>query len=134
MERSLEQAVWNRAASRCEYCQIHQDADVLSFEIDHIIARKHRGLTESENLALACFSCNNHKGPNVAGVDPESGAICRLFHPRRDRWNEHFEWHGPLLVGLTAIGRTTVEVLVINIAHRVALRRQLLEEKSLEES
>ncbi len=41
-------------------------------EIDHVIAEQHHGPTTLENLALACFHYNNHKGPNVAGIDPES--------------------------------------------------------------
>jgi hypothetical protein len=52
-------------------------------------------------LALACFACNNHKGPNIAGVDQNTGDVIRLFHPRRDNWEEHFEWRGASLVGRT---------------------------------
>jgi len=38
-----------------------------------------------ENLALACLHCNQHKGPNIAGRNPETGEIVELFHPRQDR-------------------------------------------------
>jgi len=55
-------------------------------------------------------------------------AVVRLFHPRRDRWKRHFEWDGPLLTGRTAIGRTTIEVLEVNLSHRVEIRRALMEE------
>jgi 5-methylcytosine-specific restriction endonuclease McrA len=102
--------------------------DPLPFEIDHIIARKHNGPTSSENLALACFSCNNHKGPNIAGIDPDTNHVTPLFHPRRDVWQEHFIWHGPELVGRTPVGRVTIAVLAINLPYRVALRRALMEE------
>src|SRR5215475_4919031 len=71
MERALEKLVWRRAGRRCEYCQVAQEHDPLPFEIDHVIAKKHRGPTRASNLCLACFACNNHKGPNVAGVDPK---------------------------------------------------------------
>jgi hypothetical protein len=68
MERSLEDLVWQRAGGRCEYCQISWDKLDLAFEFDHIIAEHHLGLTHASNLCLACFACNRHKGPNVAGV------------------------------------------------------------------
>jgi len=63
-------------------------------EVDHVIAEKHRGATSLENLALACFHCNNHKGPNIAGIDPSTGYLSRLFHPRNDDWGAHFRWRG----------------------------------------
>lgn len=66
MDRLLEDLIWKRAQSRCEYCRIHQEHDGFVHEIDHIVARKHGG-TGVGNLALSCFPCNNHKGPNIAG-------------------------------------------------------------------
>lgn len=39
------------------------------FQIDHIIARQHGGRTSPDNLALSCFHCNTHKGPNIARID-----------------------------------------------------------------
>ena len=102
-----------------------QELDVLPFQIDHIIARKHHGGDELDNLALACFACNNRKGPNIAGVDQDTGALVRLFHPRRDAWEEHFAWNGPQLQGRTPVGRVTVDVLAINLPHRIQLRRML---------
>jgi hypothetical protein len=128
MDDRLREQVWRRAASRCEYCQMPQEFIDASHQVDHVIAEKHRGATTLENLALACFHCNNHKGPNIAGVDPATGQVTPLFHPRHDRWEDHFKWHGPTLAGLTPIGRTTVEVLEINLRHRVAHRRALIEE------
>lgn len=128
MDTSLEQFVWRRAKARCEYCQLPQDFSPLPHEIDHIIARKHHGSTTAENLALACYFCNSHKGPNIAGIDPESGRIVRLFHPRNDRWTRHFEWNGPLLSGRSRICRATINVLEINRPEFVAWRRVLVRE------
>lgn len=119
---SLKDDVWNRAAERCEYCHLPQAATLLPHEVDHIIAQKHDGETCSENLCLACYSCNAYKGPNVAGIDPETGDVVRLFHPRRDVWSEHFRWNGPILIGLTAIGRVTIRVLRVNQPERVQHR------------
>jgi hypothetical protein len=102
------------------------------FQIDHIIARQHGGVTELENLALACIHCNRFKGPNIAGLDKESGQIVRLFHPRRDIWAEHFQWNGPELTALTQIGQVTIAVLMINDSEVIALRKVLAEEGALE--
>jgi hypothetical protein len=80
------------------------------------------------NLALSCVRCNTHKGPNIAGVDPESGAIVPLFHTRRQRWADHFEWRWAEPIGRTAVGRATVQVLAINHPAAVALREVLIAE------
>jgi HNH endonuclease len=127
MDDALIQLVWDRARQRCEYCQLSQAHSTLPFEIDHVIARKHGGRTIPSNLALSCFYCNSYKGPNIAGLDPNTRALARLFHPRRHKWTRHFRWDGPVLVGRTAIGRTTIVVLDINDAEAVAARSSLIE-------
>lgn len=128
MNESIRDQVWRRASGICEYCRMPQIYDDLTFEVEHIIARKHGGLTVPENLALACFACNAYKGPNIAGLDPNTGAVVRLFHPRNDPWGEHFEWNRALLLGKTPIGRVTIEVLRINLRIRFLLRQTLIEE------
>ncbi|MEX0715676.1 MAG: HNH endonuclease signature motif containing protein [Planctomycetaceae bacterium] len=130
MRRTLEDRVWRRANSCCDYCRIPHEFDPLPFQIDHIIARQHGGRTSFDNLALACLACNNHKGPNIAGIDPEGSEaeVVRLFRPHADEWHSHFEWDGPVLRGKTAEGRATIHVLGINLAHRVALRKSLIAE------
>ncbi len=128
MDEELIRLVWRRAGSCCEYCRHPRAFTRMSFAIDHIIARKHRGLTAAGNLALTCIACNGHKGPNIAGIDPASRKIVRLFHPRLHKWAYHFRWDGPVLIGRTPIGRTTVAVLEINLPYRVALRRALISE------
>jgi len=101
--------------------------DELPFQIDHIIARKHGGITILNNLCLACFACNHHKGSNIAGLEEKTRRVVPLFHPRRQKWLRHFRWDGPFLVGRTAVGRVTVAVLGINLCHRVALRQGLID-------
>lgn len=128
MSSSLQRAVWDRAHGCCEYCQMPQRCDELEFEIEHIIAEQHGGKTVLRNLALACFACNRHKGPNLGGIDPRTGRKVWLFHPRRHKWAAHFRWNGPWLGGRTAVGRATVNVLAINLAHRVRHRAQLIRE------
>lgn len=117
-----------RAGGRCEYCHFPVAVSRLPFHCDHVIAEKHGGPTEDSNLAWACFRCNMSKGPNIAGLDPVSGSLTRLFHPRRDVWATHFEWNTAWLRGKTAIGRTTIAVLEINGAEIVAVRQSLLTE------
>src|SRR5260221_5586475 len=114
MDRAVEQHVRHRAQGRCEYCRLPQEASAFTFPIDHIIARQHGGETVPENLALCCNRCNLSKGPNIAGIDPLTGNLTRLFNPRTDAWAEHFRLNGPLMEGLTAIGRTTASVLAMN--------------------
>jgi hypothetical protein len=128
MDARLRRLVWQRAAGRCEYCRMLQEFDELTFQIEHIIPRKHHGPDTADNLALACFACNNHKGANLSGLDPVSGGMTRLFHPRQDDWSGHFRWSGAWLAGETAIGRVTIDVLAINLPHRVELRAALQEE------
>lgn len=128
MDADLTSEVRRRAGEACEYCRMPQAAHVRTFAVDHVIARQHGGATTPDNLALACLRCNSHKGPNLAGIDPDSGRMTRLFRPRRDEWDEHFRWNGPYLVGLTDVGRTTIAVLTINHPHYVALRESLMAE------
>lgn len=128
MERAIEAEVRRRAGGYCEYCRFPEAAFRMHFQIDHIIARQHGGATAVDNLALACARCNLHKGPNIAGLDPQTGRLTRLFHPRRDEWSEHFVWDGALMRGATAAGRTTVMLLKVNDEGAVAVRHGLMEE------
>lgn len=128
MAARLSQYIRQRAAGRCEYCRLPQAATHVPFEIDHVIARKHGGRTVASNLALACWYCNSFKGSDIAGLDPATGKLTRLFNPRRHRWTWHFRWNGSALFGKTAIGRTTIRVLQINCEEAVTLRGSLIAE------
>jgi hypothetical protein len=128
MDPQLRQSVRQRAGERCEYCRLRQEHDAFHrFHVEHIVPRQHRGTDALENLALACHQCNAHKGTNLSSFDPDTNEIVRLFHPRRDRWHEHFALDGPPIVGRTAIGRTTAWLLQMNAEERVELRCVLLE-------
>lgn len=128
MDQSVRESVRGRAGSCCEYCRVAQQFDPRPFQIDHIIAQQHGGSGALTNLALACYSCNKHKGPNIAGLDHLTRQTVRLFNPRTDDWHAHFRWVGPRLAGLTSIGRVTIDVLQLNRTHRVAFRLALLDE------
>jgi hypothetical protein len=103
----------------------------LPFQIDHVFVEKHGGQTVESNLALACPHCNRFKGPNIAGLDPDSGQPIRLFHPRTDVWTEHFEFDGPRIIGRTPIGRVTAHVLAMNADDLLLIRVELLKEGAL---
>ena len=98
----------------------------MPIEIEHIIPRKHRGRTVPGNLAWACIYCNGYKGQNLTGRDPTTGKIKPLYHPRRHKWSHHFRYQGSMLIGRTAIGRTTIDVLQINRPYLVAISEVLI--------
>lgn len=86
------------------------------------------GAQPRSQIWLSPASTATVKGPNIAGLDSETGDLVRLFHPRTDKWTDHFVWDGPELKGRTQIGRVTISVLFINDPEVVALRRALQEE------
>ena len=128
---NAERQTRRRARHRCEYCLLPQSASRLRHHVDHVVARQHGGSDELSNLALSCVHCNLHKGPNLAGIDPVTKELVALYHPRRDRWREHFAWQQAILSGLTATGRATVRVLAINEPSLVAVREALILEGRL---
>jgi hypothetical protein len=65
---------------------------------------------------------------NLSGIDPNSGKVVPLFHPRRQLWDEHFGWDGARLLAKTPAGRATMHLLQINRADAVAVRRLLIQE------
>jgi hypothetical protein len=127
---SLRRLVQQRAQERCEYCLYPESDSLTAHEIDHIIAEKHGGLTQSENLALSCKLCNSHKGSDVASVHPETSEIIRLFHPRLDSWSEHFHVQDGEIIAKTAVGLVTARLLRLNLAERIEERKLLLEQNS----
>lgn len=122
----LRREVVERAEGHCEYCLLHQRLAAATHQVDHIIAEKHGGHTSSGNLALSCVLCNRRKGTDVSSVDPNSGEIVPLFHPREQDWVEHFRFEDARIVGLTPSGRATVELLQLNAYERVLERAELI--------
>lgn len=122
MDAALRQFVRRRADNHCEYCSLPQEREPLTFHIEHILPRQHGGTDIPDNLALACHHCNLRKGTNLTGLDPETGALTRLFHPRQDDWDEHFTSRDGEISGRTAIGRATLRLLKMNEGGRLELR------------
>lgn len=125
---ALKRLVGARAKDRCEYCRSPARVSMQAFSVEHIIPRARGGETTAENLALACQGCNNHKYDKVEARDPAGGEVVALFHPRRDRFAEHFAWSDDFtsLVGMSPKGRATVAALRLNREGVVNLRRALL--------
>ena len=121
---SIRRIVTQRAGNRCEYCLLAQAGQEALFHIDHIIPEMDGGLTEPENLALACVSCSLRKGARQFSVDPTTRRLVRLFHPRRQRWPAHFRWNGFRVMGITATGRATVDALKLNRGTMLAIRSE----------
>jgi hypothetical protein len=122
ISRATAEAVRRRANFACEYCGLREAEAELRHQIDHVVARQHALDDRIENLALACGFCNSHKGPNLSGIDPETGAITTLFNPRTDEWTDHFRRAGVEIVGLTATGRATITVLAMNAREQLQRR------------
>jgi hypothetical protein len=121
----VRRLVAQRAAYRCEYCLLHEDDSYSPHQIDHIISRKHGGSSDPDNLAYACLRCNTWKGSDVGSLDFETGAFVSFFHPRRQRWDDHFVLRGAVIEPLTAEGKVTARLLKLNLDKRV-VERQLL--------
>lgn len=124
VSKTVRQFVRERANFLCEYCHTSEKWQYVLFTIDHIISLAAGGSDEADNLALACFHCNRRKSNHQSGIDPESGVLVPLFHPRRDLWHEHFIWSndGITVLGRTATGRATIELLQLNRSRIQSIR------------
>jgi hypothetical protein len=112
----LYSSVARRAGHRCEYCHAPEAISNFPFEVEHILPAARGGTNDIGNLALACRACNIFKSYLIEAIDPETGVSVALFHPREDRWEDHFEadMHTGLLLGKTPCGRATAARLQMN--------------------
>jgi hypothetical protein len=127
--RELRTLVIERARHQCEYCQKPDDRELNPHrhEVDHVLAEKHGGYTEAENLAYACFHCNRYKGTDIASLDPQTQELVRLFHPRTQRWADHFQLTADGNIHAhTPEGRATVRLLHMNDSERIHTRADLI--------
>jgi len=126
---SLQQRVRRRAGNRCEYCLSHQHYVMGILQIDHIWPVILGGADTEDNLCLACELCNQHKWKKTQGIDPQTGTNVRLYHPRQQKWNEHFRWSasGEEIIGLTPSGRATVTELKLNNELAIIVRRNWIQ-------
>lgn len=124
---ALKQFVFDRAQGNCEYCRSQAKFAVDPLVMEHIYPVSRGGETIAENLALACQTCNNCKYTKVTALDSITGQVVSLFHPREMRWRDHFTWtpDATEMLGLTPIGRATIERLQTNREGVVNMRRVL---------
>ena len=119
--------VKHRARGCCEYCLSQEDFSPDSFSIEHVTPRKSGGTNDLDNLAFSCQGCNNRKFTATSACDPLTGEGVPLFHPRKDRWLDHFSWDEDFtqIIPLTPTGRATALRLELNRPGVVNLRRAL---------
>ena len=120
----LRRQVVNRARKQCEYCGLAQAGQEATFHVDHVIPLAEGGDTSLDNLALACVSCSLRKGARLAAPDPDTAVAAPLFNPRIQNWHHHFRWKGFRVIGLTATGRATLELLKMNRHLAQAIRAE----------
>ena len=121
----IRSLVAKRAEHRCEYCLLHESDMFIAFEIDHIVAQKHGGGNEIENLAYACPHCNQHKGTNLVTFIDNYDDISRIFNPRKDIWSEHFEIEQGEILAISKIGAASIKLLKFNDIDLLILRKIL---------
>lgn len=125
---SIKNLVIKRANGYCEYCYVPSNFVPETFPMEHILAFSLGGLSDPENLALACSKCNGHKYTKLTHLDPLTNKETLLFHPRKDYWLDHFQWSEDktLIIGLTPKGRATIDLLDVNRVENVNLRKLLI--------
>ena len=99
---------------------------IMSFQ------RAAQAKTALDNLVLQCPCCSLHKADKVQALYPISGAPVPLFHPLREKWDDHFAI-GPdgVCSGYTPTGRATIDALKMNdalprLARELQIRFQIL--------
>jgi hypothetical protein len=122
---AVRQRIRESAWERCGYCLSSQRYVMAKLEVEHLIPRALGGSDEESNLWLSCGLCNRYKGSQTTGNDPTDGSQVALFNPRQQIWREHFRWssEGTHILGVTPIGRATVEALRLNNELAVEVRR-----------
>lgn len=125
---AAQKAAVKRAAHECcEYCGAQEAYSPDNFSIEHIQPMAKGGTNDFANLANACQGCNNRKYTLTEAIDPLTGELVPLYHPRQDRWEDHFAWNVEYtqMIGISPIGRATIAALDLNRHGVVNLRRVL---------
>lgn len=127
VSKALRTYVEQRAKGYCEYCLAFSQFSPANFEMEHIEAEIKGGETSAENLALSCRRCNGLKFTKTQHIDTITKELVNLYNPRKDNWHDHFHWNEDetLIIGKTATGRATIDLLQVNRASNVNLRSLL---------
>jgi hypothetical protein len=126
---ALRRQVFARARNCCEYCRQSAADSPFPYHIEHIIAQKHKGQTDADNLCLSCPDCNAYKGSDIGSLDPVTNILTPLFNPRTQHWDDHFLIHRDTghLEAITPEGRVTIELLRLNSPEQIEVRILLLQ-------
>ena len=113
------------AGSLCGYCHCSERVTSSALVLEHIKPKATGGETVRENLWLACVQCNQYKSDRTHASDPLTDEVVPLYNPRTQSWAEHFTWDetGCYIIGVTAMGRATVEALQLNRELAVTARQ-----------
>lgn len=126
-KRELERRdrVERRAGRRCEYCRAPQPVTGVRYHLEHVFPESLGGTDDLDNLALACPMCNSHKSNHILGIDDQGSDDGQLFHPRIDRWEEHFDFDSETfeIRWKTKKGQGTVNRLRMNDALQIEARK-----------
>ena len=121
---ALRRRIAARDDERCAYCRSPLVVGI-PMVVEHILPLVAGGTSEADNLCLSCYRCNEFKGPRRTAPDPRTGQEVALYHPRQQRWADHFAWDGEGIVmgGLTPTGRATIALLRLNNDWLLTARR-----------
>ena len=124
---AVQRALLELSQGYCEYCVAPSNFSTDYFHYEHIIPLILNGKSELDNLARSCGICNNNKRDKIEYFDPLTQQTVRLYNPRQDIWLDHFQWNDDdlRLIGLTPIGRATINLLKLNRVNTVNLRKLL---------
>jgi HNH endonuclease len=124
INKEVESKIRRDAKNLCGYCLNPQELIPFKLEIEHIYPQALGGETVEENLWLACRECNAHKSKKIKSVDFLTGKLVKLFNPRVQIWQEHFEFSKDKtkIIGKTPCGRATVESLQMNNFYQTTAR------------
>jgi hypothetical protein len=120
--------IFEQAKYCCEYCRNQERFSTAPFELEHIYPTSKGGSDEKINLACSCPACNDHKFTKTQAFDSITRKFVPIFNPRTEIWSEHFCWEESytIILGITPIGRATVNALKMNRVESVNLRKALV--------
>jgi len=78
-----------------------------------------------DNLAFACMLCNQRKGTDIASVDPATGNVISLFHPRVINGLIISALLREFIEPISRIGFLTIRLLQLNTVERQREREML---------
>ena len=56
--------------------------------------------------------------------DPETDEAIPVFHPRVQKWSDHYEWQRAVVLGRTLLGQRMIEMPDLNRPLIVAIREE----------